>query len=176
MLEPDLKEAYGGLREATVLRAISASWITDVTQMQWQEGITFLQNVRDALHQVTQRNSDRLLLQEQDAVAEVMGLNDADDLLRQVYAAARVIAYTSDTTWHRVQRLTMRPSRPGLRVFKKGSPQRVPLTDGVVIEAGEAVLAIEARPENDPGLLLRAAAAAAQAGIPLAPHAISCRY
>ena len=173
MLEPDLKEAYGGLREATVLRAISASWITDVTQMQWQEGITFLQNVRDALHQVTQRNSDRLLLQEQDAVAEVMGLNDADDLLRQVYAAARVIAYTSDTTWHRVQRLTMRPSRPGLRVFKKGSPQRVPLTDGVVIEAGEAVLAIEARPENDPGLLLRAAAAAAQAGIPLAPHAVS---
>ena len=173
MLEPDLKEAYGGLREATVLRAIAASIITDVTHMQWQECIIFLQDVRDALHQVTQRNSDRLLLQEQDAVAQALGIEDADELLRQVYTSARVIAYTSDTTWHRVQRLTTRTSRPGLRALKKGGPERVPLTEGVVIQAGEAVLAIEARPEKDSGLLLRAAAAAAQAGIPLAPHAVS---
>ncbi len=173
MLEPDLKEAYGGLREATVLRALAASRITDVTNLQWQDSIIVLQNIRDALHQVSQRNGDRLLLQEQDAVAAAMEMSDADELLRQVYAAARVIAYTSDTTWHRVLRATSRGPRPGLRRLKKTTPQRVPLTEGVVIEAGEAVLAIQARPENDPGLLLRAAAAAAQAGIPLAPHTVS---
>ena len=60
-----------------------------------------------------------------------------------------------------------------MRPVRKGSPERVPLTDGVVVQAGEAVLAIDASPEKDPVLTLRAAAAAAQAGIPLAPHTIA---
>ncbi len=29
LLEPDLKESYGGLRDLTILRAISASWVAD---------------------------------------------------------------------------------------------------------------------------------------------------
>ena len=173
MLEPDIKEAYGGLREATVLRAIAASWITDITHSHWQEGVDYLLDVRDALHQVSHRSSDRLLLQEQDAVASALGVGDADDLLRGVYTAARAIAYSSDTTWHRVERLTVRSSRFSMRPVRKGSPERVPLTEGVVVQAGEAVLAIEARPEKDPVLILRAAAAAAQAGIPLAPHTVT---
>jgi len=172
MLEPDIKEAYGGLRDATVLRAIAASWITDITHSRWQEGVDHLLDVRDALHLVSKRGSDRLLLQEQDAVARALGVGDADDLLRGVYTAARAIAYASDTTWHRVDRLTVRTSRFSMRPVRKGSPERVPLTDGVVVQAGEAVLAIDARPERDPVLILRAAAAAAQAGIPLAPHTV----
>jgi len=173
MLEPDIKEAYGGLREATVLRAIAASWITDLTHTQWQTSVEFLLNVRDALHQVSNRDSDLLLLQEQDAVAAAMGISDADELLRQVYLAARAIAYSSDSTWHRVERLTLRGSKFGGRAVKKGSLERVPLAEGVAIQAGEAVLAIEAHPEQDPVLLLRTAAAAAQAGIRLAPHTVS---
>ena len=173
MLEPDIKEAYGGLREATVLRAIAASWITDITHSHWQEGVDYLLDVRDALHQVSHRSSDRLLLQEQDAVASALEVGDADDLLRGVYTAARAIAYSSDTTWHRVDRLTVRSSRFSMRPVRKGSPERVPLTEGVVVQAGEAVLAIDARPEKDPVLILRAAAAAAQAGIPLAPHTVT---
>ena len=40
------------------------------------------------------------------------------------------------------------------------------------MQDGEAVLALEAKPASDEGLLLRAAAAAAQAGLPLSPHAV----
>ena len=44
---------------------------------------------------------------------------------------------------------------------------------GSSCQDGEAVLAAEARPDRDPVLILRAAAAAAQAGIPLGRHAVT---
>ncbi|MCG0290397.1 [protein-PII] uridylyltransferase, partial [Streptomyces sp. PSAA01] len=44
--------------------------------------------------------------------------------------------------------------------------------EGVVEQDGEVVLARTARPDRDPVLTLRAAAAAAQAGLPLSPHAV----
>ncbi|MDN3061324.1 [protein-PII] uridylyltransferase, partial [Streptomyces sp. SRF1] len=47
-----------------------------------------------------------------------------------------------------------------------------PLAEGVVEQDGEVVLARAARPDRDPVLPLRAAAAAAQAGLPLSPHAV----
>ena len=40
------------------------------------------------------------------------------------------------------------------------------------MQDGEAVLALEAKPGRDEGLTLRAAAAAAQAGLPLSPHTV----
>jgi len=50
--------------------------------------------------------------------------------------------------------------------------ERRPLADGVVEQDGEVVLARAADPASDPGLVLRAAAAAAQAGLPLAPRTL----
>jgi len=50
--------------------------------------------------------------------------------------------------------------------------ERRPLADGVVEQDGEVVLARSADPEADPVLVLRAAAAAAQAGLPLAPRTL----
>jgi [protein-PII] uridylyltransferase len=172
MLEPDLKEAYGGLREATVLRAIAASWVTDIPHTDWEPAVQVLLDARDGLQRTTGRASNLLLLQEQDAVAAALGMSDADELLRSVYAAARSLAYASEVAWHRVERL--RPSGPrlGKRTLRRSGPSRVPLAEGVVIHQGEVVLASEADPASDPVLVLRAAAAAAQAGLPLSPHAV----
>src|SRR5439155_1518499 len=50
--------------------------------------------------------------------------------------------------------------------------ERRPLADGVVEQDGEVVLARAADPASDPPLVLRAAAAAAQAGLPLAPRTL----
>jgi [protein-PII] uridylyltransferase len=50
--------------------------------------------------------------------------------------------------------------------------ERSPLAEGVVEQDGEVVLARAARPDRDPVLPLRAAAAAAQAGLPLSLHAV----
>src|SRR5450759_2722133 len=52
------------------------------------------------------------------------------------------------------------------------SPVRQPLADGVIEQDGEVVLARGVAPATDPALMLRAAAAAAGAGLPLAPHTL----
>ncbi|WEB40197.1 [protein-PII] uridylyltransferase [Streptomyces yunnanensis] len=177
LLEPDLKEAHGGLRDATALRAIAASWLADAPRGGLEAARTRLLDTRDALHLTTGRATDRLSLQEQDQVAGALGLLDADALLRRTYESARTIAYAADVTWREVGRvLRARSVKPVLRGLLHGRTadrgERSPLADGVVELDGEAVLARTARPERDPVLLLRAAAAAAQAGLPLATHAI----
>ncbi|MCL6668919.1 MULTISPECIES: [protein-PII] uridylyltransferase [Streptomyces] len=176
LLEPDLKEARGGLRDATALRAVAASWLADAPREGLDDARRRLLDVRDALHLATGRATDRLALQEQDQVAAELGLLDADTLLRQVYEAARTISYASDVTWREVGRvLRSRAVRPRLRAMLGGAKpvaERSPLAEGVVEQEGEVVLARAARPERDPVLPLRAAAAAAQAGLPLSLHAV----
>ncbi|MFF4305545.1 [protein-PII] uridylyltransferase [Streptomyces sp. NPDC001601] len=176
LLEPDLKEARGGLRDATALRAVAASWLADAPREGLADARRRLLDVRDALHLTTGRATDRLALQEQDQVAAELDLLDADTLLRQVYESARVISYASDVTWREVGRvLRSRAVRPRLRAMLGGGKpvtERSPLAEGVVEQDGEVVLARAARPERDPVLPLRAAAAAAQAGLPLSLHAV----
>jgi [protein-PII] uridylyltransferase len=178
LLEPDLKEARGGLRDATVLRAVAASWLADAPREGLDGARTRLLDARDALHLITGRATDRLALQEQDQVADRLGLLDADTLLRQIYEAARTVAYAGDVTWRAVERvLRARSARPRKRgLLGRGKPEpvvdRTPLAEGVVEQDGEAVLARTARPERDAVLPLRAAAAAAQADLPLSLHAV----
>lgn len=179
LLEPDLKEARGGLRDATALRAVAASWVADAPREGLAEARRTLLDTRDALHLTTGRATDRLALQEQDQVAQALGLLDADALLRKVYEAARTVSYATDVTWREVNRvLRARSARPKLRALLGGglgsraAPERTPLADGVVDADGEVVLARAARPERDPVLPLRAAAAAAEAGLPLSRHLV----
>ncbi|WP_338118276.1 [protein-PII] uridylyltransferase, partial [Streptomyces coryli] len=180
LLEPDLKEARGGLRDITALRAVAASWLADAPREGLERARTCLLDVRDALHLATGRATDRLSLQEQDQVARDLGLLDADTLLREVYEAARTVSYAADVTWREVDRvLRSRSSRPRLRGLLGGrqgparnAADRAPLAEGVVEQDGEVVLALSARPDRDPVLLLRAAGAAAQAGLPMSLHAV----
>ncbi|WP_327255149.1 [protein-PII] uridylyltransferase [Streptomyces sp. NBC_01244] len=176
LLEPDLKEARGGLRDVTALRAVAASWLADAPREGLAEARRRLLDARDALHLVTGRATDRLSLQEQTPVAAQLGLLDADALLREVYEAARVVSYAGDVTWREVGRvLRARSARPRLRglLGTRGSvPERAPLAEGVVESDGEAVLALAARPDRDPVLPLRFGAAAAQAGLPVSLHAV----
>ncbi|MFF4368837.1 [protein-PII] uridylyltransferase [Streptomyces sp. NPDC001594] len=178
LLEPDLKEARGGIRDATALRAVAASWLADAPREGLDGARRRLLDARDALHLVTGRATDRLSLQEQPQVAARLGLLDADALLREVYEAARVVAYAADVTWREVGRvLRARSARPRLRGLlgtrgAAAAAERAPLAEGVVEAEGEAVLALAARPERDPVLPLRLGAAAAQAGLPVSLHAV----
>src|SRR5215207_7065352 len=162
LLEPDLKEARGGLRDAVTLRAIGYAQIVDPPRGAVREAYWWLLDVRDALHRSAARGLDRLLLAEQDAVASTLGCGDADALLRKVSDAARTIAHASDTGWRQVERWLA-----GRRRLRRRRPAqtRRPLADGVVEQDGEVVLARDAT--IDPGLALRVAAAAASAKLPI---------
>jgi len=178
LLEPDIKEGYGGLRDASILDAIAASWVTDVPREGLVEARDQLLDIRDALHDCAidagRRPSDVLRTQEQADVAERLGFADREALLRTLSDAARTIAYASDTTWHRIMRLTrVRAGSQLRRRLRRPGPERVPLADGVVVHDSEVALALDARPDRDAVLVLRLAAAAAQAGLPVSPGALA---
>jgi [protein-PII] uridylyltransferase len=180
LLEPDLKEARGGLRDVHAIQAVAAAWAAPAPGPKVRAAYEQILDARHALHEVTGRRLDRLVLEEQDEVAQALGLLDADVLLRMLAGAARTVAYATDHAFRQADRLgsgvgggrTLR--RLGLRPAGRRGPvaERRPLTDGVVVQDGEVVLARAANPGGDPLLMLRAAAAAAQAGLPLAPRTL----
>ena len=59
LLEPDLKEARGGFRDVSMLRALAASWLTDRPRR--SRPYERLLDVRDALHLALGRTLDQLI-------------------------------------------------------------------------------------------------------------------
>src|SRR5262245_18653180 len=197
LLEPDLKEARGGLRDANAIHAVAAAWVAPGPGPRVRAAHELILDARHALHEVTGRRSDRLVLQEQDEVARVLELADADALLGGLAGAGRTVAYALDQSFRQAQR--SRGARPGTgrprfslpaagergaggrgagqhgarRGPRPVSAHRRPLAEGLVEQDGEVVLARSADPATDPVLPLRAAAAAAQAGLVLAPRALA---
>jgi [protein-PII] uridylyltransferase len=165
LLEPDLKEAKGGLRDAHAIAAAAAAWVAPAAGPRVRAAYEIILDIRHALHEVSGRRSDRLVFQEQDEVAKVAGLLDGDTLLRVLAGAARTVAYAVEHTLRQAD-----ASLAGGR--RRRLAERRPLADGVVEQDGEVVLARTADPQADPVLVLRAAAAAAQAGLPLAPRTL----
>ncbi len=95
LLEPDLKESKGGLRDFTIysalLRARSFDAIPEPNLMEASECILAS---RVELHRRANKAEDRLLLQEQDQVAASLGYGDADQLMMQVSESGRRIGYS----------------------------------------------------------------------------------
>jgi [protein-PII] uridylyltransferase len=168
LAEPDLKEAYGGLRDAVVLRALVASWLIDVPHPVVERARLDLLNIRDELHMVAGRATDRLVADVAADVARGLGLPDRDALLRHVYSTGRTLAHVCDVSWHRIESLAARPPRSRRR-NRSGGPLLLALDEGVGQYENEVVLMPDARPERDPVLGLRAAAVAADRDLVLSP-------
>ncbi len=165
LIEPDLKEAHGGLRDMSVLRALTAAWLTDRPHGEVDEAYERILDVRDAIHVATGRGRDRLTRDDQDACAALLGYTDSDDLLTDLSTSARTIAYAVDGTIRRaMQSQRARTLRVGPR-----RPQLAPLGYGLYRHDGEAVLGPSADLSSDPIIPLRAAVVAARGGIPLSP-------
>jgi len=162
LLEPDLKEARGGLRDVHALEAIAAAWVAAGPGPAVRAAYRRLIDVRDTLQDVSGRPTTRMVAQEQEAIAHTLGMADADELLRAVSEAARTVSYASDVTWRSVEGTLRR--RP--------KAERKPVAEGVVEQDGEVVLARGIDPATDPTLVIRAAAAAAQVGLPLSPPTV----
>jgi [protein-PII] uridylyltransferase len=165
LLEGDLKEARGGLRDVGVLRGLGYAGVAGGARPAVRAAHNLLLDARDALHVARGRRGDRLLAQEWPEVARLLDLHDGDTLLRRITDAARTIAHATEDGWRATQRWLSRSANGS----PPAAPRRYPLARDVVEQDGEAVLAraaVSARP--DPALALRVAAAAARAGRPIA--------
>lgn len=158
LLEPDLKEDRGGLRDIHALAWADLAWpvLDEVDHDRLDVASEILERARVGLHRVAGRPGDRLLLQVQDAVAESVGYDDADALMADVSSAGRAIAWISDQSWRKVRARHRQPL--------PSAADRV-LAPGVLMR-DEAVHVV-ADPARDPAVALRAAAAAAVAGTPI---------
>lgn len=161
LLEPDLKEGRGGLRDAHCLSWIAAAGVTVDRRPGLDEAYELLLSARVELHKRAGRATDRLVLQEQDAVAAALGLDDADALMARVAAAGRTIAFALDQAWRRA-----RPPRRRVRAQRRRA-----LGPGLELRDGEVALSADAD-LADPALVLRVAAAAAESGTTIAPEAL----
>jgi [protein-PII] uridylyltransferase len=156
LLEPDVKEGRGGLRDVHALGWAQAarSILWDADHAPLDGAYDTLLAVRVELHRRTGRPGDRLLLQEQDAVAESLGYPDADALMRAVAGAARTIAWTSDDAWARIESSLTGPLARARRERALGG--------GLYLRDGEVHAGDEVDLAADPAFALRAAAAAAR--------------
>ncbi|MEP7020266.1 MAG: [protein-PII] uridylyltransferase [Pseudonocardiales bacterium] len=180
LLEPNLKDSRGGLRDAQSLHALAAAQLVDFSAPV-RAAYPILLDVRGELHRRTGRAEDVLRLQEHDGVAEVLGMfeesgePDRDAMLRGVNDAARTIAYGLDVAWRRIETAARVAKAPRRRLFGSSvptGPERTGLAKDVVVQDGEVVLARDADPRSDTGLVLRAARAAAENGLPLSPFTL----
>ncbi len=154
-LEPDLKEGRGGLRDvhALIWAREAGAEIDPRVLADLQRDHDVLLEVRVELHRSTARPGDRLLLQEQDAVAHALGLADADELMARVAQAGRAIAWASDEAWYEIGRKVT--TRLGRRRRDRSVDQ------GLVIRDGRVALADPSAP-LEPETVLRVASTAAR--------------
>ena len=162
--EPDLKLGRGGLRDLQLLDALAIAHLADRLTVGRPENplgsltdahLTLL-NVRTELHRVSGRGHDLVLAQFADEISAALHIGDRFDLSRMLSDAGRTISYRVDAGLRTAGNAL---PRRGISAIRR-RPRR-PLDEGVVEYDGEIVLARDARPQSDPMLLLRVAAASA---------------
>lgn len=150
LLEPDLKEGHGGLRDVHALAWADASEKDDLAVTDAYETLL---RARVELHRHTRRATNVLVLEDQPSVARAVGAKDVHELMMSVASAASTIAWTADITWRRLRKHTSSEKRSRSRHRQ--------LAPGIVLRDGD--VAIDGEIAGDDALLaLRMGVAAAR--------------
>jgi len=179
LLEPDLKESHGGLRDIAALAAMMAAVpvladYVDTVAIEGARGV--LTAARVELHRRAGRELNRLLLQEQEQVAAAMGLADADALMHAVATAGRTVAWEGDDAWRRRGAWSRAQGvRRGRRRDRQdaGTVTAAAGQPGIGCTEDEVVLIDGADVTGDPSLALRLAAVAAHRNLPVSRDALN---
>jgi len=159
MLEPDLKQGRGGLRDVSTLGWLRAAGHElppgDLDAVVAAESV--LLDVRVALHRQAQRPDDVIRLDDQDAVAELAGHGSSNEMMIVLATAAREVTWVLDSAWAAHDRTQV-----------SSWPRPAPLAPGVTLDRGEVHLDPSVSAAADPTLLLRLAVASARSGQPVA--------
>jgi [protein-PII] uridylyltransferase len=183
LLEPDLKESHGGLRDVAVLRSLmrAVPALDDyIDAVATDDARSVLIAARVELHRRAGRQLDRLVLQEQDAVAAQLGEPSSDAFMQTIATAGRTIAWECDDAWRRRSVAVGAPDGSRRRRSDRRAssdaddgPVQVPEEPGIAIGEEEVVLAATADAEGDASLGLRLAAVSAETELPIARDALN---
>jgi [protein-PII] uridylyltransferase len=172
LIEPNIKESRGGLRDYVSLTALAATWLTDRPHGAVDDAAQHLLGVRDAVHMVSGKATHIVGRHVAQDVADALNMADTDELLASIAEAGRVIAFAVDSTERRARR-SLEKSGVGSRAFlakRRGTaPRHVPVAQGLIDVDGDLALAPGYSAEADAVLPLRAAAAAASTGLTFTP-------
>ena len=154
LLEPNLKEGLGGLRDIHALQwAVDAGLeLSSDDRRQLTRCNDILLRVRVALHRHVGRANEILRLEDQAPVAPMAGYATDDQLMAAIAEVGREVAWIADEAWAQLD-------PPAGR-----SPIAQPLAPGVHLLNGEIHLDDAVNVADDPTLLLRVATAAARLG------------
>jgi [protein-PII] uridylyltransferase len=162
LLEPDLKEARGGLRDINSIRAIALSGVVVPSIERISIAESTILKIRDSLHEITGNSKDRLYFQEQDKIAQDLDYLDADALMADLAKSARSVDYILSLMWQSVEHHGKDRSGRFLRKIRTTQ-----LSPEITISHQEVVLSSDAPISTDATLAFKVAAAAAQVGLPL---------
>ncbi len=154
ILEPDLKESTGGLRDVHTLQWVlqarrGATRLEALLERRYlskrdlrvlEYALDFLYRVRNDLHFRQQKKQDRLELSLQPEVAASLGFEDdalalgVEHFMRQYYLAARDIEFLTDGVCHEMTRHVPRHVRAADKVRRKA------LDDGTYLVRGKMMV------------------------------------
>ena len=167
LLEPDLKEGRGGLRDHDMIRwalRVDRPDVTAALEDSFDDLVgpaELLLAARCELHRATGRATNTLQLQDQERVADAMGYADADVLMQNLAGAAHAIEWATERFWRRIERLIRSSGRAPRRAHVSAV-----LSPGVVVVDDEANIADDADVDEQ-SYVFRFAASAAHAGVPM---------
>ena len=171
MLEPNLKEGSGGLRDLGALawlgRVFETELVDDREELDLGAAAELLHRVRNHLHYLAGRRQDVVLLQLQGSAAAELGWSDVDGwsawdaFMRDVYRATRAVEHALGLG------LTQLAARPKRRARAEELPDPgLAITDGrVTLDEG---VSFATRPELPAALF----AATSERKLPAAPEAV----
>lgn len=185
LLEPDLKNGSGGLRDLdSALWAVRARFgtnnlaelanlklITEPMQRDAERALDFLWSVRNHLHQMSGRKADRLTFSEQERVAKAMGYGGSDErgIPRLQHIGEMVEAFMSE--YYRHARVIEQTRARMMGRAKRGvwvqAPKVVEIADGLVECEGRVGLLEPDEVSSRPELAFRICAIALARDMPL---------
>lgn len=158
-LEPNVKDAPGGLRDLQVLRWLSQLGAGDHDLPQ---GVPVLFEIRCYLHYLGARDDNKLSFERQDEIAALSAAASPEDLMRQYYRAVRDIARLANRRLERFEsKRSSLFSQFRDRTSKFSNSEFSVLHGSVFLKSPQGL-------ESDPGLMMRLFEFVGRRGLPLA--------
>jgi len=150
LLEPDLKEGEGGLRDihailwaakgllglSSIKELIRSPYITSYDTEKLEAGLEFLLLVRNQLHYLSGRKNDRLFFEHQEVIAKALGfgagngISATEKFMRTFYTHASSIELISRGFWEQLKNDFLPDKRNKSSIMPKKASAGISLSGG----------------------------------------------